>query len=448
MPKVTIIVPVYNAEKVVGRCIDSILAQDFSDFELIAVDDGSDDSSGRILDDYAAHDPRVRAIHQGNGGVSRARNRALDEARGDYVQFLDADDWVSPEATRLLVHAMEDYDVDMVICDFYRVVGTRVAPKGDIDFDRPVSREEYAELMMRNPADFYYGVLWNKLFRRSILEEHHLRMDPDISWSEDFIFNMEYVLRCRSIYPLGVPLYYYVKTEGSLVSQGTFASTVQMKLNVIQYYRDFYKKVYDKDEYTVRKPEIYAFMLQFAGDGGATPGLPGTKRLGKERMTVHVGQTMANSAVADVFFADKLLERYLDTVATQFGLSLADARALAFVTMTDGCTKAELAEYLDTNTVSLSAQLTRLSRKGLVDTIVEREPHTVSPTAATDASQESRRVVHVVLGEKAAPVEEAIRTSLADYDAARFAGISEEDVRAWREVSARIAANERELLAR
>ena len=447
-PKVSIIVPVYNAEKAVGRCIDSILAQDFTDFELIAVDDGSTDSSAQILDDYARHDGRVHAIHQENAGVSCARNRALDEARGSYIQFLDADDWISPEATRLLVHAMEDHDVDMVICDFYRVIGSRVSPKGDIDLDRPLSREEYADFMMQNPADFYYGVLWNKLFRRSILEEHHLRMDPDISWSEDFIFNMEYVLRCRSIYPLNVPLYYYVKTEGSLVSQGGFASTVQMKLNVIQYYRDFYKQVYDADEYAVRKPEIYSFLLQFAGDGYATPGLPSTKRLGKERTTVRVNERMAGSAVADVFFADKLLERYLDTVATQFDLSESDVRALAFVTIANGCTRSELAEYLGTSNVSLSAQLSRLSRKKLVDTFVERVPHTVSPTASTDASQEPRHVVHVVLGENSDAVVEAIKTVLDDYDKARFAGIDEDAIRTWREVTDRITANEREILAR
>ena len=140
MPKVSIIVPVYNAEGTLRRCVDSILRQDFTDFELLLVDDGSSDSSPAILDSYAEEDHRVRVIHRDNSGVSETRNAAMDLARGTYLQFLDADDWIAPDATRLLVRAMEDNGADMVICDFYRVVGSRTARKGDIDVDRPVTR--------------------------------------------------------------------------------------------------------------------------------------------------------------------------------------------------------------------------------------------------------------------------------------------------------------------
>ncbi|MGI6754937.1 MAG: glycosyltransferase [Atopobiaceae bacterium] len=448
MPQISIIVPAYNAQKYLGRCIDSILAQDFQDFELIVVDDGSHDSTPEIVSDYAAHDARVRLISQENAGVSCARNTALDAAQGDYIQFLDADDWISPEACRLMVRALQEHDADMVICDFYRVVGSRVAPKGDIDLDRTLTREEYADFMMRNPADFYYGVLWNKLYRRSIIEAHHLRMDPDISWSEDFIFNMEYVLRCRAIYPLTVPLYYYVKTAHSLVSQGTLASTVQMKLNVIQYYRDFYKQVYDKDEYAVRRPEIYAFLLQFAGDGSVAPYLPSTKQLGKERLTVHVDQSMAESALADVFFADKLLDRFLTTVAQQFELALSDVRACAFVLVTSGCTRGELAEYLGLSNVLLSAQLSKLSLKGYLETTTQPGPATVNLMSGTDAAREPRRIVHVEMGQKSGALQEAIRAALEDYDQARFSGLDEKNVELWRAISRKIAANERAILAR
>ena len=104
-PKVSIIVPIYNAENTLHRCIDSILNQDYMDFELLLIDDGSKDTSGVICDEYAAKDARVRVIHKENSGVSASRNLALDEAKGEYLQFLDADDWITPNVTRLLVES-------------------------------------------------------------------------------------------------------------------------------------------------------------------------------------------------------------------------------------------------------------------------------------------------------------------------------------------------------
>ncbi|MDO5549990.1 MAG: glycosyltransferase family 2 protein, partial [Lachnospiraceae bacterium] len=183
-PMVSIIVPVYNAEKGIGRCIESVLKQEYVDFELILVDDGSKDFSGRICDEYAGKDGRIRVIHQENAGVSAARNLAICQARGKYLQFLDSDDWLTPDATGLLVRAAEENNCDLVISDFYRVVGERVSHKGDIEEDGVFGRGEFAAHMMENPADFYYGVLWNKLYRRQLVERYHLRMDAAISWCE------------------------------------------------------------------------------------------------------------------------------------------------------------------------------------------------------------------------------------------------------------------------
>lgn len=212
MAAVSIIVPAYNAQKTIGRCIESILNQTYTDFELLVMDDGSKDETPEIIDRYAAKDARVIAVHKPNSGVSDTRNQALDRASGRYIQFLDADDWISPDATRLFVRAMEDNPTcDMVIADFYRVVGEKMSQKGDIEEEKLLTREEYADEMMRNPADFYYGVLWNKFFRRSIIEEYKLRMDVQLDWAEDFIFNMEYVLHTDHIYSLEAPVYYYVK---------------------------------------------------------------------------------------------------------------------------------------------------------------------------------------------------------------------------------------------
>ena len=139
------------------------------------------DSSGEICDRFASEDSRIHVIHKQNTGVSDSRNIAIDQAKGTYLQFLDSDDWITPNATGLLVQSAQQYHCDMVISDFYRVVGDRVSHKGDIEDDCVLTREEFAEHMIENPADFYYGVLWNKLFKHSIIEEHHLRMDTVFS---------------------------------------------------------------------------------------------------------------------------------------------------------------------------------------------------------------------------------------------------------------------------
>ena len=115
MPKVSIIVPVYNAENAIERCIDSILNQEYQDFELLLIDDGSKDSSPKILDRRAAEDDRIIVIHKANSGVSDTRNTGIDKAQGTYIQFLDADDWITNDSTKMLVRTAEERDADLVV---------------------------------------------------------------------------------------------------------------------------------------------------------------------------------------------------------------------------------------------------------------------------------------------------------------------------------------------
>ncbi len=428
MPKVSIIVPVYNAESGIQRCVDSILAQEFKDFELILVDDGSKDASPAMLDAYAKEDSRVRVIHQANSGVSTTRNNALDAAQGEYVQFLDADDWIAPEATRLLVRGMEDHDADMVIADFYRVIDDRVAEKGDIDAFDIISREEYAHYLMENPADFYYGVVWNKLYKRSIIEEHELRMDPEISWSEDFIFNLEYVLHCERIFPLRTPIYYYVKTEGSLVTQGDMASTVKMKLNVIDYYKDFFRRL-SPSEYSQRRAQIYRFYVSFAGDGGATPLMPGTKRLGEERGIVNFNPAMEVSTLANSYYYGKLYDRRMTEVARQYDLELADVKVLALLKRSNAFAgRGEIADFLGVTHHVVAVSVTRLLTKGLV---------TVENVRADKHGQ----YLHIFMTEDAEGVSEAIEQSFHDIDDASFSGFTPEEVETYKAMSLRMRKN-------
>ena len=408
-PKISIIVPVYNAEAALERCVDSVLAQDFPDFELLLMDDGSKDSSPAICDRYAEKDSRVRVVHKENSGVSSTRNLAIDMARGEYLQFLDADDWITPEASRLFVRAAEESGADMVISDFYRVVGERTSRKGSIDEEGLITRNEFADYMSKSPADYYYGVIWNKLFRRSIVEEFHLRMDPELRWCEDFIFNMEYLLHTANVFVLRVPTYYYVKTEGSLVQQGMqIRKIVRMKLNVIEYYSDFYKKIYDPEEYEAKRGEIYSFLIDYAHDDAAIPGLPGTRKLGRERVTAPAG-AMTEDLWTDLYYINRSLDREIELTAQQAGLETRALKLFLWIrTFGKPENLAEAAQYLGVSQVILAATIERLALKGYLK-LELGDPRTAE------------------LSDAAAPVMEALTRAIRDVTDACTKDMTEEE---------------------
>lgn len=431
-PSVTIIVPVYNAEATLRRCVESVLSQDYADFELLLADDGSGDASGAICDEFAAADSRVRVIHKENSGVSDTRNLCLNRARGRYLQFLDADDWITPDATRLLVRAMEDHRCDLVISDFYRVVGERVSHKGDIDETQVLTREEYAAHMMENPADFYYGVLWNKLYRREIVEAHRLRMDPAISWCEDFMFNLEYIRRAETFFALQVPVYYYVKTRGSLCTQGIgISKTIQMKLTVFEYYNQFYKTVLTEEEYERRRLKIYRFLIDAAEDG-AVP--PVSARLGSERVRVSPDTLEGRGPLFDLFRERKLLDYYLEPAALKNGLSLQEIRLLLCLRQSGAGTRKELADFAGLSRGALSVLLNRLEGRGLI-----------SARDVRPAEGGAKRLETAFLS-AAAPVLEDVEDAWADFTSARLSGFSPEEQTQYERLAGKIRENIRGVL--
>ena len=154
MPLVTLIIPVYNAERYLRRSLDSVSAQTFSDMEVLLLNDGSKDGSLGICREYEKKDVRFRVIDKENSGVSDTRNLGMRLACGKYLQFMDSDDWLTPDATESLVQTAERDQCDFVIADFYRVKGKRYVEKRHIRREDVMSREEFAMEMAKDPADF------------------------------------------------------------------------------------------------------------------------------------------------------------------------------------------------------------------------------------------------------------------------------------------------------
>lgn len=268
-PAVSIIVPVYNVKPYLEKCLSSIRFQTCRDFEVLLVDDGSTDGSADICRSYVALDSRFRLLEQANAGASAARNLGMTQAAGRYLQFVDGDDWLPTDSVEILLHTAESTGADLTVAHFYRVAGERCAARGHIREECVMTRTEYADHMVKAPANFYYGVMWNKLYRRAIVEAHHLRCPDDVAWCEDFLFNLDYIACCRLIAAVPRPVYYYRKREGSLVStQATLRKTIQTKRLTFSEYKDFYQQL---DLYERRKVRVYRYLISSAVDGSVGP---------------------------------------------------------------------------------------------------------------------------------------------------------------------------------
>lgn len=265
-PLVSIIVPVYNGEQTVERCLVTLHNQTYKNLEILVIDDGSKDHTALILDKYRRLDDRIRVIYKSNTGVSDSRNTGIEQANGKYLQFVDGDDWLAKDAVAGLVETAERYDCDMIITDFYRVIGRKIYKKGHIRREGMMTRKEFAECMMEAPANFYYGVMWNKFFKAEIVKREEIRCSTQLDWCEDFMFNLEYLQYAERIYAERRAYYYYVKTKGGLVdTQVNLAQTVRTKKILFDYYKELYESI---DLYKKNRLKIQMFYLSFAKDGG------------------------------------------------------------------------------------------------------------------------------------------------------------------------------------
>lgn len=241
MPEISIIVPVYNTERFVSKCIESILGQSFEDFELILIDDGSTDQSGDICDKYAIKDSRVKVIHQKNRGVSAARNRGLDVAQGNYLYFVDSDDYLESNALEIIYPYFFDSDIDMVCFGFqYRDENYHLLNKKQNE-KRVLTQDELFSELFKSP-NLITASCYNKVYRRDKII--NLRFDENISFLEDYLFVCEAAHNTLKTAVIPDCLYNVVERTNS----ATRSNPIQSIHKIIKGYEYLYKKVriYDK----------------------------------------------------------------------------------------------------------------------------------------------------------------------------------------------------------
>ncbi len=242
--KISIIIPVYNCEQFISDCMNSVLKQTWKDYEIIIVNDGSTDSSGRICDEYAQKDKRITVIHQENHGVSFARNVGLLHATGDVVSFIDGDDTLEPEMYEVLVQAMQKYDADIAHCGYKHIVGEEVRLVHDTK--RVLIQEQQEALECLVSGRFFGGGLWSKLFRKDLL--CGLTFRESLKINEDILFNYEAFSKAQKTVFVDCALYNYIARFGtSAVFKTPDEKKVKDTCEVSQYIYDGLKEGKLKD---------------------------------------------------------------------------------------------------------------------------------------------------------------------------------------------------------
>lgn len=265
-PLLSIIVPVYNVEKYLRNCLDSILAQDFTDYEVILVDDGSTDSSGAVCDEYAANHPAFQCIHKANGGHTSARKCGYEASKGEYIAFVDSDDWIAPHMYRKICQAIQNSYADIIFCNYIAAMPDReqvcTMPFASGFYDKARLEREIYPSMIYSGTFYKYGIspnLWNKAFRRSLLKEHLMHVPNDVAVGEDALASYSCILDANSAYILDDALYYYRSNADSMSRRTIPAKRLIENRKMFQTFRN----VIDTTAYPCTKKQLdYYFVYQ------------------------------------------------------------------------------------------------------------------------------------------------------------------------------------------
>lgn len=227
---ISIIIPVYNASRYLNECIQSVVNQSYKDFECILIDDGSSDGSEIICDQWEHKDSRIKVIHQPNQGVSKARNKGITEAQGEYIAFIDSDDWIDSNYLNTLLQPIEESNVDLVVCGLQQHYSNEMFKNysyktGIIHIERQ-DTNAFTDI---NKKFLLFGPVI-KLYKRTIIQTHNIHFPPEYTYGEDLLFNYNYLEYVKAIYIIDQCLYHY-----RIIGNGTLSSIKRINQFEIDY---------------------------------------------------------------------------------------------------------------------------------------------------------------------------------------------------------------------
>ena len=226
---VSVVIPVYNVESYLSKCLDSLVNQSYKNIDVILVDDGSTDTSPIICDNYSAKYPNINVIHQKNAGVSAARNKGIDSANGKYIYFVDPDDWCELDAIEVMYNSLVESKVDLAYCGMF------INKSNNIEITPPRLKNQFKKYQQFGNSGCQYIVdiseslplhlfgnfasgLYRGMFRRDLIEKYNIRFDVNVWKAEDWLFYTQYLSHCKKEIIIDKPLYHYFQREGSLIN--------------------------------------------------------------------------------------------------------------------------------------------------------------------------------------------------------------------------------------
>lgn len=260
MELVSIIVPVYGIrENYLRQCIESLIGQTYQSLEIILVDDGSPDNSGKICDEYSRLDKRVRVLHQVNQGVSVARNQGVLMSQGSWISFVDADDWIEPDTYEKVVHVAETQKVDMIVWNTFYNYGAKQTVRNNYNKDLVVNDEE---MLRKINLNFLRTISLKRdeiriptlesptchLFKRNIIVDNNISYDKDLKQGEDKIFNYKYHMHIKSFAYINQPLYHY-RLHAESTTHTFFEKNVETSTSILKKYYELEPKIRSDEEY-------------------------------------------------------------------------------------------------------------------------------------------------------------------------------------------------------
>lgn len=255
--KISVIVPIYKVEDYLHRCVDSIINQTYTNLEIILVDDGSPDNCPMICDEYAKKDSRIRVVHKKNGGLSDARNAGLDIATGEYIMFIDSDDFVDIEMMESMMKNMIDNNVDMVVCNIKYVYEDREVVKYN-QADRILDRYEAMEEYLKDGV--VQAVAWNKLYKKSLINNMRYKVGKT---NEDEFFTYKVVDKTDKIYYNSKPFYNYIQRNSSIMGKYSIKRLdgVEASYERLNFIKKKYPTLYEKEKKTFVNLCIYSYQM-------------------------------------------------------------------------------------------------------------------------------------------------------------------------------------------